>query len=228
MAKSKNDEVVSTGLYHNYHRDYDPSIGQYIQADPIGLNGGMGLYLYANDNPIMYIDPLGLLVHAVLDATEHTLTIVDLDTRETIKVNNVFTGGNSHNKGVIVSPGTGKQVPAPEGKYYITRNPNIHWGSGDDKWFGLLYKDDKIDDYHDGRSGIRLHGGLVSEGCVTVSKWGDEGRQNWDKVSGFITNTKYDYITYENSIRWKRFWEPAPDYSIRHYGELEIINIPKN
>ncbi len=52
---------VSTGLYHNYHRDYDPSIGQYIQADPIGLNGGMGLYLYANDNPIMFVDPLGLL-----------------------------------------------------------------------------------------------------------------------------------------------------------------------
>ncbi len=27
-------------LYYNRHRDYDPSTGRYIQADPIGLAGG--------------------------------------------------------------------------------------------------------------------------------------------------------------------------------------------
>lgn len=27
-----------TGFYYNYYRDYDPSLGRYIQADPIGIN----------------------------------------------------------------------------------------------------------------------------------------------------------------------------------------------
>ncbi len=33
-----------TGLYYNYFRDYDPSIGRYIESDPIGLEG-VGLIL---------------------------------------------------------------------------------------------------------------------------------------------------------------------------------------
>jgi len=49
-----------TGLHYNYHRYYDPSIGRYLRADPIGLLGGTNLFLYANTNPINFIDPLGL------------------------------------------------------------------------------------------------------------------------------------------------------------------------
>ena len=49
-----------TGLHYNYFRDYDPGTGRYIEADPIGLEGGINLYLYANAAPTMYSDPLGL------------------------------------------------------------------------------------------------------------------------------------------------------------------------
>ena len=49
-----------TGLHQNYHRDYDPRTGRYLQPDPIGLAGGSNLYGYSNLNPITNIDPLGL------------------------------------------------------------------------------------------------------------------------------------------------------------------------
>lgn len=46
-------------LYYNRYRDYDSSLGRYIQADPIGLAGGENPYVYANNNPLRYMDPSG-------------------------------------------------------------------------------------------------------------------------------------------------------------------------
>jgi RHS repeat-associated protein len=48
-----------TGLYYNRHRYYDPTIGAFINQDPIGLKGGVNLYAYPK-NPVSYTDPKGL------------------------------------------------------------------------------------------------------------------------------------------------------------------------
>jgi RHS repeat-associated protein len=51
---------AESGLHYNWHRYYDPTIGRYMSSDPIGLTGGLNLFGYANQNPLKYVDPLGL------------------------------------------------------------------------------------------------------------------------------------------------------------------------
>ena len=51
---------AETGLHQNWNRDYAPGIGRYVQADPLGIFGGMNVYQYAYGNPLVYYDPYGL------------------------------------------------------------------------------------------------------------------------------------------------------------------------
>jgi RHS repeat-associated protein len=53
-------EDVETGLHYNYFRDYDPSLGRYVESDPIGLDGGLNTFAYAGSAPVRFSDPLGL------------------------------------------------------------------------------------------------------------------------------------------------------------------------
>src|SRR5580698_4232980 len=50
---------AETGRNYNMLRDYDSSMGRYIESDPTGLGGGLNTYAYAADNPVRNSDPSG-------------------------------------------------------------------------------------------------------------------------------------------------------------------------
>ena len=54
-------EYFQTALIHyNYHRDYDPAIGRYLESDPAGLLAGINTYGYVDSSPVDSADPKGL------------------------------------------------------------------------------------------------------------------------------------------------------------------------
>ena len=55
---------VETGLYYLQTRYYEPRAGRFLNADSVDyiapdLIGGLNLYAYCNNNPVMYSDPEG-------------------------------------------------------------------------------------------------------------------------------------------------------------------------
>ncbi|MGH8321682.1 MAG: RHS repeat domain-containing protein [Gammaproteobacteria bacterium] len=64
---------AETGHNYNYFRDYDPTIGRYIESDPIGLLGGPGTYSYVDAKPITREDSKGLYNYAPPDKSQNTV-----------------------------------------------------------------------------------------------------------------------------------------------------------
>ncbi|HEX8240839.1 MAG TPA: RHS repeat-associated core domain-containing protein [Allosphingosinicella sp.] len=48
------------GMYYYKARIYSPTLGRFLQADPIGYSGGMNFYAYVGGDPVNFTDPSGL------------------------------------------------------------------------------------------------------------------------------------------------------------------------
>ena len=49
-----------TGTHYNFLRNYRLDIGRYLQDDPIGIYGGLNVFVYSNNNPLSNVDTFGL------------------------------------------------------------------------------------------------------------------------------------------------------------------------
>ncbi|HUW29649.1 MAG TPA: DUF5675 family protein [Sulfuriferula sp.] len=106
-----------TGLAYNYFRDYDPSTGRYMEADPIGLGGGVNQYTYALGNPIRYIDPQGLDVTIMIGNRTYSPTgnsvagTINVTSDQSSSSFSGYTMENSH------AGDGGNKGPIPAGTY---------------------------------------------------------------------------------------------------------------
>ena len=51
----------TNGLYYYRARHYSPTLGRFMQPDPIGYSGGAHLYAYVGNDPLNLVDSTGLL-----------------------------------------------------------------------------------------------------------------------------------------------------------------------
>jgi RHS repeat-associated protein len=62
---------AESGLYHYRARAYDPAVGRFLQADPLGFAAGdLNLYAYTWNDPANWTDPSGLSAERTYEAME--------------------------------------------------------------------------------------------------------------------------------------------------------------
>ena len=65
-----------TGLYYLNSRYYDPRLGRFLTKDTIPK---INHYVYANNNPVMFVDPSGHIVETIFDSislTQSTMAFI--------------------------------------------------------------------------------------------------------------------------------------------------------
>ncbi len=55
-------QLETNSLHQNHWRDYDPSLGRYIEPDPLGIDAGQNVYGYVDGDPLNLQDSYGLSV----------------------------------------------------------------------------------------------------------------------------------------------------------------------
>jgi RHS repeat-associated protein len=156
-----------TNLFYNYFRDYDSTIGRYVESDPIGLEAGLNTYLYASANPVTVVDPFGLDTLVFKGGV-----LTHYDSKGNATASYPATSG----KPGVTDPRIRDVGPIPEGRYtvdpreisptnFLRRYFDLRdWG----EYRVSMHPDPSNNMF--GRYGFFIHGGTDpgSSGCIDI------------------------------------------------------------
>jgi len=199
---SSKEYSPSTSLYIYLYRFYSPQLQRWLNRDPIGEAGGINLYGFVGNNPMSFVDPLGLLVFGTFDIGTGTLAFTDEDTGQTV---------------VIKAESGGKPWgdPIPVGNYDVLDHPKLDFLRLEP--LDGHYGDDK--DEATGRNKFRLHKPGNTIGCIAAKE-----KAPWQKLRDLIRSTKTTTTQVDN-----KSYNPfaPPQETIKKFGELRVIDTTK-
>jgi len=87
--------LAELGLYYYKARIYSPTLGRFLQTDPVGYDGGINLYGYVANDPVNRTDPTGLTCRPVQNNTAYDCKVDvqgPLSDRQVARTNAAYTG----------------------------------------------------------------------------------------------------------------------------------------
>jgi RHS repeat-associated protein len=153
-----------TGLNFYRARYYSNSAGRFVSEDPIGFEGGNDFYAYVRNNPVLWIDPLGL-VSCTYDVTGHHFHCTSDDGSQSFDTTHVRSGNGSCMNNPECNS-TRNKGPIPPGRYSMGGmgdTPNPHR-------IPRVYLTPMKGTFTFGRDSFEVHqgGDNSSAGCITL------------------------------------------------------------
>jgi RHS repeat-associated protein len=186
-----------TGLYRHsksnldlaMYRAYDPELGRWLNRDPIGESGGLNLYAYGSNGPVVSVDPLGL-DSLRFTPTGASLAVSNPQMRQTDTMGHVINGqlawvdddgrvlgtwrANTGGYGGGGSPLTGEERGARPGDYIVDNYRPNRGGLFALDGVGFTFDLTSVDG-RDPRADLRIHpdgGEEGTHGCVALREPG--------------------------------------------------------
>jgi RHS repeat-associated protein len=179
-----------TGNYYYRARYYNPSIGRFLQPDPVGHADSMNLYSYVGNNPLNWIDPYGLQKEILVGRVMALKPCLPKPSR---KNTNIINNGVDSFYWYL----TGSGQPATLGEGFFSRFMNSQFYKLINKGIGdtgrMLARSGKLSEtYHTGQD----VGGLVT------AEWPYNLLYNF--TSGTFENFRYtvDYTVYRGYVAY--------------------------